>query len=218
MFKKIPVSVDFKKYRHIWCIGCSLTENGPQTTTWADHLAQHYPTTNLGKCGAGNQYIFQTLWELEIQKKFSPNDLIMVQWTTIFRESRRIRGKWVGGGNLWTQNEYPIEFIKTYCDPNEFYYRDMALIKATQLGLLDRYNHYEFSASPLTQINQYHNRQLPSKEKYETIQNRLLPSFYEILWNNDIQSRKNNHHPLSEEHLLYLKKVFNWVPEKTNSN
>jgi len=142
----------------------------------------------------------------------------MVQWTTIFRESRRIRGKWVGNGNLWTQNEYPIEFIKTYCDPDEFYYRDMALIRATQLGLLDRYNHHEFSLSPLTQINQYHNRQLPSKEKYEIIQNRLLPSFYEILWNNDIQSKKNNHHPSSEEHLLYLKNVFNWTPKKTNTN
>jgi len=206
MTKKIPVKVDFGKYNHIWCVGCSFTRY--EDDTWADILSKHYPVSNIGLTGAGNQYIFQTLWELEISGRISPDDLIMVQWSSVFRESRRYKGKWLVGGNLWTQTVIPKDFIKEFCDPNEFYHRDMALIRATQKGLLDRYHHYEFSMCPLTQINQYHNRQLNIDTDYTEIQDRILPSFYEVLWGNDIQSRGSNHHPTPEEHLIYLKRVF----------
>jgi len=210
MTKKIPNPVDFKKYNHIWCIGCSFTRY--DTDTWADLLAQHYPATNLGKTGAGNQYIFQTLWELDSTNQIGPDDLIMVQWSSVFRESRRYKGKWLLGGNLWTQEILPNEFIREFCDPDEFYHRDMALIRATQRGLLDRHHHYEFSMCPLTQINQYHNRQFSIQTDYTVVQNRILPSFYEVLWNNDIQSKGDNHHPTPHEHLIYLKRVFDWQP------
>ena len=209
MTKKIPVSVDFTKYRHIWCIGCSFTQY--QTNTWADILAKYYPVTNLGRSGAGNQYIFQTLWELEISGTISSNDLIMVQWSSVFRESRRYKGKWLTGGNMWTQETYPKDFIKNFCDPAEFFHRDMALIRATQLGLLDRYNHYEFSMAPLTLINQYHNKQFNMNTDYSKIHDRLLPSFYEVLWNNDIRSSGQSHHPTPEQHSVYLQKVFGFV-------
>ena len=209
MIKNIPLSVDFSQYRHIWCVGCSFTKY--ETDTWADILAQSYPVTNLGRSGAGNQYIFQTLWELEISNLIAADDLIMVQWSSFFRESRRYRGKWLTGGNLWTQGTYSKDFIKNFCDPDEFFHRDMALIRATQTGLLDRYSHHEFSMCPLTQINQYHNRQLRCDTNYGEILDRILPSFYEVLWNNDIQSRGDNHHPTPEEHRSYLKKIFGFV-------
>jgi hypothetical protein len=209
MTKKIPVSVDFAKYRHIWCIGCSFTQY--KTNTWADILAKYYPVTNLGRSGAGNQYIFQTLWELEISGTISSNDLIMVQWSSVFRESRRYKGDWLTGGNLWTQETYPNDFIKNFCDPNEFFHRDMSLIRATQKGLLDRYSHYEFSMAPLTLINQYHNKQFNMDTDYSKIHDRLLPSFYEVLWNNDIRSRGQFYHPTPEEHLVYLQKVFGFI-------
>jgi len=115
------------------------------------------------------------------------------------------------GGNLWTQLVYPNDFIKKFCDPDEFYHRDMALIRATQKGLLERYNHHEFSMCPLTQINQYHNRQFNIDTDYSKIHDRILPSFYEMLWDNDIQSRGVNHHPTLEEHLTYLERVFGFV-------
>jgi hypothetical protein len=209
MTKKIPVAVDFTKYRHIWCIGCSFTQY--VTDTWADILAKSYPVTNLGRAGAGNQYIFQTLWELEISGRISPDDLIMVQWSSVFRESRRHRGKWITGGNLWTQMVYPKDFIAKFCDPKEFYHRDMALIRSTQLGLLDRYNHHEFSMCPLTQIDQYDNRQFNMDTDYSKIHDRILPSFYEVLWHDDIKSRGKLHHPTPEEHLVYLQRVFGFI-------
>lgn len=206
MIKKLPVSIDFEKYNHIWCIGCSFTAYS--TDTWADILAKYYKVTNLGKPGAGNQYIFQTLWELELSGRISPDDLIMVQWSSVFRDSRRYRGKWLTGGNLWTQKVYPNEYIREFCDPDEFFHRDMSLIRATQKGLLDRYSHHEFSMCPLTQVNQYHNRQLGHVSKHNEILDRILPSFYEVLWNNDIQRRGLAHHPTPEEHLSYLEQVF----------
>ena len=209
MTKKIPIAVDFTKYRHIWCIGCSFTDYA--TDTWADILAKYYPVTNLGRSGAGNQYIFQTLWELEISGRILPDDLVMVQWSSVFRESRRYKGEWITSGNMWTQETYPNDFIKNFCDPNEFFHRDMSLIRATQKGLLNRYSHHEFSMCPLTQINQYHNRQLNCDTDYAEIVDRILPSFYEVLWNNDIQSRGVNRHPTPEEHLSYLKQVFGFV-------
>jgi hypothetical protein len=87
----------------------------------------------------------------------------------------------------------------------------MALIRATQMGLLDRHSHHEFSMVPLTQINQYENSQFNIATDYSQIHDRLLPSFYEVLWNNDIKSRGQSHHPTPEEHLVYLQRVFGFA-------
>jgi len=210
MTAQIPRPVDFSQHRHIWCVGCSFTHY--TTDTWADHLAQQYPVTNLGQEGAGNQYIFQTLWELEHSGQLQDDDLLMVQWSSVFRESRRYRGKWKLGGNLWGQVEYPREFVRDYCDPREFYLRDMSLIRATQVGLLDRYAHHEFSMCPMEQVNQYHDRQMTMPGDHSRVLDRLLPSFYDVLWDGSIQSHEGDGHPTPEEHLLYLERVFDWRP------
>lgn len=209
MTASIPRPVDFSQYRHIWCVGCSFTSW--THATWADQLARHHPVTNMGKSGAGNQYMFQTLWEMDHAGRIHQDDLIMVQWSSVFRDSRRYRGQWLTGGNLWTQEIYPNDYIRRFCDPEEFYSRDMALIRATQKGLLDRYAHHEISMCPLTQVNQFSTRQFSIDTDYSAITDRILPSFYEVLWDNDIANATSEDlHPTEQEHALYMERVFDW--------
>lgn len=208
MIPSLPLPVDFHSYAHIWCVGCSFTSY--TTDTWADLLAREHPVTNLGQSGAGNQYIFQTLWELHSAGRISANDLVLVQWTSVFRDSRRYRGEWITPGNLWTQDKYPRDYISKFCDPEEFYHRDIALIGACQSAVLDRYAHHELSMCPLTQLDQYRNRQLEIDVDHSAVTGRILPSFYEVLYDNDVSKLPGDHHPTPEQHAVYLEKIFNW--------
>jgi hypothetical protein len=209
MTTNIPHLIDFQKYRHIWCFGCSFTKwSWP---TWADLLANKYPATNLGQSGAGNQYIFHQLIRKKRDKEILPQDLVMICWTSFFRESRQVGDAWTNPGNLWTQQVYGKEFLR-FCDPRAMFLRDLDLIEATQKTLLGHCDFVEFSMAPAGLLNQYHNKKLPENNHQKQITGNWLPSFYEVLWGGDITSitkSRQDPHPTTEEHKIYLKKVFN---------
>lgn len=76
----------------IFTFGCSLTQYF--YPTWADLVITHYEDkhdahgTNWGRSGAGNQYIATRIWEANSIHNFNKDDIIFVQWTSMFREDR----------------------------------------------------------------------------------------------------------------------------------
>jgi len=148
-----------KKYDRIFTFGCSFTNY--HWATWADIIAYSYPEAryyNMGLSGAGNELIYNRVIEADARYNFTKNDLVIVQWSSILRESRWVhktkasdRGGWTHGGNILTdQSNFGKEYTEKYVTVNGFYLRDLALIKAVNV-LLDfkQPEHYNIAMQPL---------------------------------------------------------------------
>jgi hypothetical protein len=100
---------------------------------------------NWGRCGAGNQYISTRLWEANTEHKFNKDDIILLQWSSFFREDRYHMGAgWHTPGNFnanntndeaFVVNNYRYENSWDYADPIWATMRDCALISSTHKAL-----------------------------------------------------------------------------------
>jgi hypothetical protein len=133
----------------VFAFGCSLTQYF--YPTWADVLIHHYVEEgatvgeNWGRSGAGNQYISTRLWEANTEHKFNKDDIILLQWSSFFREDRyHMGGGWWTPGNFnayntpdeaFIVNNYRYENSWDYADPIWATMRDCALISSTHKAL-----------------------------------------------------------------------------------
>jgi hypothetical protein len=132
----------------VFAFGCSLTQYF--YPTWADVLIHHYVEEgatvgeNWGRSGAGNQYISTRLWEANTEHKFNKDDIILLQWSSFFREDRYHMGRgWWTPGNFnanntdeaFIVNNYRYENSWDYADPIWATMRDCALISSTHKAL-----------------------------------------------------------------------------------
>ena len=122
--------IDFSKYKRVFTFGCSFTHY--QFPTWADLIARemsHAEYYNFGTSGAGNPLIGNRIAQANSQFNFNDTDLVMIMFTTAYREDRYIDGMWKTKGNVYTQDYYDKDFIKKYCDPDGYVIRDMGIIE-----------------------------------------------------------------------------------------
>ena len=207
--------IDFAKYDRIFAFGCSFTMYA--WVTWADILNNKYKNVkNLGHVGAGNFYIFNHIIEENLKENFITNDLIMICWSSVLREDRFVDGEWLTPGNLWTQQTYPKEFVKKYCDPYGMLKRDLTYITAA-MGYLDNLScdHIHFSMADIDLEDQYRSVKIKSDvlDLHSSTIERLYPSMYDVIWANDIGricEERDDTHPLTYEHRKYLKEVFGY--------
>ena len=137
--------------RRLFTFGCSLTQFF--YPTWADlliwHLGESTDTSeNWGKSGAGNQFIFTRLMEADSIFNFTKDDLIVIQWTSMYRDDRWIEGTgWHNAGNLFhgqlkhepmTLNNFDYTDQYQWADQVHCVMRDCAIIKATEVFLKDK--------------------------------------------------------------------------------
>ena len=163
--------------KRLFTFGCSFTHYN--WGTWANCLAKELEPVefiNLGRSGAGNQYIFNMVMQADSIYNFTHEDLVVVQWTNVCREDR---------------------FIPQLGEPAQW---------GNQEGIADkRVEDWELDEL----IKTYH----------EPLSH-IKPSFYNILYNNNIQTKFDKDrklfnkgffdgHPSPIEHLMYLKGVFN---------
>lgn len=123
--------VQFKKYKRFFAIGCSFTNY--RYATWADIIGNEVSSTgyiNLGKCGAGQQYIFITLSQAIKYYNIGPGDLVGIMWSTFYREDRVLNKTWLTPGNIYSQGLYNDGFME-YADMNWYTLRDLAIIDST---------------------------------------------------------------------------------------
>jgi len=123
-------NLDLTKYDRIFAIGCSFTCY--RWPTWADVLVRGNGLDdkfiNLGRAGAGNQFISYTISLANLKYKFTERDLVMVMFTGYTREDRYVKDRWQTPGNIYTQPYYPPDFVEKYCDLKGYFIRDGAII------------------------------------------------------------------------------------------
>lgn len=120
---------DFTKYNRVFAFGCSFTRY--IYPTYADLISQECINSrfyNLGKTGAGNSLIAYRLAEANQRFKFDSNDLIVVMWTTAFREDRFVDRTWRCYGNVYNCDYYDENFLRKYADPNGYMIKSCAAI------------------------------------------------------------------------------------------
>lgn len=81
----------------IFTFGCSLTQYF--YPTWADIIIHDYKQKydiefgqNWGRSGCGNQFIMSQITECDTIHNFTPDDVVLVQWTSMFRDDRYHEG------------------------------------------------------------------------------------------------------------------------------
>jgi hypothetical protein len=137
--------------RRLFTFGCSLTQFF--YPTWADLLIWQLGEStdiseNWGKSGAGNQFIFTRLMEADSIYNFTKDDLIVIQWTSMYRDDRWIEGTgWHNAGNLYhgqlkhepmTLNNFDYTDQYQWADQVHCVMRDCAIIKATETFLKNK--------------------------------------------------------------------------------
>lgn len=133
----------------VFAFGCSLTQYF--YPTWADILITHYedtheaPGMNWGRSGAGNMYISTRIWEANAVHKFTKDDIILIQWSNMFREDRyhEDNGWYCPGGfgernykkEKFVLNGFEYEDEMQWTDQLHCVMRDCALITSTKTAL-----------------------------------------------------------------------------------
>jgi hypothetical protein len=144
--------IDFSKYKRFFAFGCSFTDYS--YPTWADIVSVEMPHAeyyNLGTSGSGNLLISNRIAQANCKFKFCETDLVMVMWSSAYREDRYVEDTWLSAGNIYTQaHAYDKNFVNNYCDPEGFMIRDMAILELTN-GYLKGLpcNSYQFIISSL---------------------------------------------------------------------
>lgn len=217
--------------KRVFAFGCSFTKYF--WSTWAEIVAFDLgvPLYNYGRTGAGNQYIANTVAQANLKHNFTEDDLVIITWTNVSREDRWKDGGWRTPGNIFTQGDYDSKFVKQWADPIGYMVRDLASIHLVR-HMLDNTNvqyHMLSMCDIVNQIDQQNHTKLESsslvyqeklKELYKEDISKIHPSFFELLWKNNIWNNKllidakvygdkfSDGHPDPEEHFDYLKKIF----------
>jgi hypothetical protein len=100
--------------RRLFTFGCSYTNYG--WPTWADICGRSFNTfVNYGKSGAGNHYIVSTLLECDKVYNLTPDDVVLIMFTSPTRFDTLINGNWGTRGNIFTTNGYfDNKFLSEY--------------------------------------------------------------------------------------------------------
>ena len=127
-------TLDFNAYENVYAVGCSFAKWSG--ASWADLIAAEVQGNyiNLGKAGAGNLYMQTIISQLINTNKLSTSkDLLLVMWSTFYREDRYLKNKWHTPGNIFTaSHEFEPNYIMKYADQRGMTMRDLAIIATTQ--------------------------------------------------------------------------------------
>ena len=224
------IDINNSKHKRIFCFGCSFTQY--IMPTWADILKLHFENTdteahNFGRGGAGNYYIFNTIVEKSLEYKFTKDDLILIQWSGVFREDRFKDGYWHTPGNIINQQVYSKSLVdKWFFDEEGMTKRDYSYIHSIQKMLeADDLDYEMFSMNGLEPVSQYYTTtsETPVFSELTTLYHdtliKLHPSMYDIIFGVNVGVGLGNkikgetdYHALPTQHLLYLEKVFQFKP------
>lgn len=212
--------------RRLVTFGCSFTEYF--WPTWANIISYDIdvPLYNYGKKGASNQYIFNMLMQADHYLKLDQNDLVMICWTSVYRNDIHKNGHWVTPGCVY----HDTDSKTVISDPVGFSIRDFAVIKASYEFLKNKNIPFHF----LKMIDFDRPSQDSPEEKFHLSEleniygyylNNIQRSFYDVVWNNSLDNKNKNmfavhklfkdNHPDILEHFKYIKTVFDhtWKPE-----
>jgi len=187
-------------YKRFFAFGCSVTDF--PWTTWADIVAaavQCKEYYNFGFGGCSNSLILSRVMEADQLYNFTSEDLVIVQWTSVNRESRYLNDKWYGVGNIYISGKYSDEFIEKYTSTTDFFLKSVVAIKAVQ-GLLNGKNvaNYHISTVPITEqesgfsdlVKLTDPKTVLLAQTFKSILEKIRPSMYEVIYPNGWHNTK----------------------------
>lgn len=122
--------IDYSKVKRFFSFGCSFTSH--VYPTWADVLSSEMPKAtfyNFGQTGAGNILISSRVTEANHKFQFTEEDLVIVMFSTFYREDRYVKDGWIAKGNIYNNCIYGDDFVKNFADPIGYLIRDFSLIE-----------------------------------------------------------------------------------------
>lgn len=180
--------MNFEKYKRLFAFGCSFTNY--KWPMWPEILGHTIPEYyNYGEAASDNQTIFYKILEADALYKFNENDLVIVMWTTYWRDSTFHPYKKFYRRRTEIENN-PFKQIN-------FVYRDLNLIKAADSFLKTRYVQYDFlsiSGYSIELMLKYHTFENSAQdiqdlnllyESYQETLEKFKPSMFEIVYNHD---------------------------------
>ena len=226
---KKPTELVKQKPKRLFTFGCSFTDY--VWLTWPEIVAYdlNIPLYNFGVSGAGNQFIFNMLIQAINRYNINESDLIIICWTNVCREDRRLAGGWLTPGNLFTADTtYDAAYLKKWATyPEGYAVRDFAMFDASRRILKNINCQFSMlSMISLTHYNQWTDDSINLEKLdllYRLVLDQINPSFYEVLWESSHQIKKDKDHkkigpdfidghPSPAEHLDYLIKTFTGHP------
>lgn len=178
--------------QRIFTFGCSFTRYF--WPTWSDILQKEYSKTydtqNWGQIGACNYYIFNSIIEANIKNKINKDDIVIVMWTSVARESRYFDKAWITPGSVYNNDVYSDDYVKKFADTRGYLIRDCSMIYAIDnlltsigckfyfLSMIDIENTNEFEVKVSAQ-----NRDI--LKNYSPTINKIRPSVHKIIFNNN---------------------------------
>lgn len=225
------MNIDFDKVKRIFAFGCSFTNHC--YPTWADVVASEMPNalyTNLAIPGFGNHGIACRVSEAHQRFKFSETDLILVMYSTTFREDRHLNGKWKSLGSVYNNDFYDREFIEKYVDPIGMILRDLAMMNLTNNFVKSLPSQHillrsvpidnEADGSDFTKTNNFSNITTIYSEFLKSMPTNLLELELKNIWNNNVCYELDGQivydsHPTPNIYHSYLKKIGLNLTEKS---
>jgi hypothetical protein len=218
--------IKFNNYRRAFYFGCSFTKY--YWPTWADLISLEVPVSyQYAQVGAGNFYIYQSIIEATLKHKIQKDDLVMVMFSNVTREDRYTKSEgWITPGNLFYQDTYDEKFMKKFFCEKGYLMRDLNLIEGIDRVLAT--TGADYSLMTMINFDSYNSGQEKMSgvedvlKFYETTLNKIKPSVFEVVFNNDWNTRKDrpkyhthwakdlytDNHPTTIEHLEYIQKMF----------
>lgn len=124
--------IDYSKVKRFFSFGCSFTSH--VYPTWADVLSSEMPDAtfyNFGQTGAGNSLICSRVAEANQKFNFNEEDLVIIMFSSFYREDRYINEGWLARGNVYNNCIYGEDFVRNFADPIGYLVRDFALMELT---------------------------------------------------------------------------------------
>lgn len=137
----------------LYTFGCSFTNY--VWPTWATLLLTVKNGENWALPGMGNKFIFESLVECNVTHKLTKDDIVIIMWSSWFREDRFIADKWLEGGNVYNHHFYDKSFIEKYYDEKGAVLHNLNFMSAA-IMLLESIGckYIVSSAFPLFQLNE----------------------------------------------------------------
>lgn len=179
------------KNKRFFAFGCSFTKY--EWPTWADIIARDYDHfENWGLPGCGNHFIFNSLMECIQRNAINKDDTVMLCWSSITREDRYIKDRWLQAGNIFTTIEYPQSWVKQFITERGCLIRDLALIKAAELVLKQLGCKYKFfSIVPINydMVDKSRTEHPDVIALYSDVLAQICPSYFEVIFDFEWTSR-----------------------------
>lgn len=153
--------------------------------------------------------------------KFTKDDVVVVQWSSIIREDRYIKSHWVTKGSVF--NLFPRGYINKFFDMRGSLIRDIALVKAAKTFLENIGCKFYFISmcglTPLSTIDDDIQCESSDSDRdvielYKDVVDFIKPSFYDVIGtytNRPFHIRENiymaDSHKIPSEHSKYINEV-----------